>query len=78
VFTEGVILWLSTGNNMNETLFLLHDFCELYHTWSFVHQYWPLFLQAYNHSKCVVLFNEELIINNHLLNMHLVYLLYLS
>ncbi|EFE05500.1 hypothetical protein CIT292_11154 [Citrobacter youngae ATCC 29220] len=24
VFTEGVVLWLSTGNNMNETLFLLH------------------------------------------------------
>ncbi|SBV62614.1 hypothetical protein KL86CIT2_250029 [uncultured Citrobacter sp.] len=50
MFTEGVVLWLSTGNNMNETMFLLHDFCELYHKCSFVHQYWTLFLQDHNHS----------------------------
>lgn len=64
MFTEGVVLWLSTGNNMNETSFLLHDFCELYHICSFVHQCWAYFLQDDNHVKYVVIFKEAMILNN--------------
>ena len=55
MFTEGVVLWLSTGNNMNETSFLLHDFCELYHMCSFVHQCWAYFLQDDTTSELVKL-----------------------
>ncbi|STB41549.1 Uncharacterised protein [Citrobacter braakii] len=49
---------------MNETSFLLHDFCELYHMCSFVHQYWAYFLQDDNHVKYVVIFKEAMILNN--------------
>lgn len=55
---------------MNETMFLLHHFCELYHNCSFVHQYLTLFLPVFTHCYYVVIMIHKRIINYALCKMH--------
>ncbi len=55
---------------MNETMFLLHYLCELYHNCSFVHQYLTLFLLVFIHGNCAVILIHKRIINYALCKMH--------